>query len=106
MEVRLQLTTIDNNTLFLAIVHDITERKRAEQAQLQAQNQLEARVRQRTTELNTANEALIEEIAENRQANEALERVMRQNELILKSVGDGIFGVNREGEIIFYNLAD
>jgi PAS domain S-box-containing protein len=32
-----------------------------------------------------------------------LERLTRQNELILKSVGDGIFGVNLEGEITFYN---
>jgi len=103
VEVRLQLTSIDDSSLFLAIVQDITERKKAEQIQLQAQNELEDRVQQRTMELKNVNETLREEITEKKQAQWSLERLTRKNELILQSVGDGIFGVNLEGEITFYN---
>jgi PAS domain S-box-containing protein len=45
---------------FTAIVTDLTERKAAEQALRQANEQLEARVRQRTVELSQTNEALRE----------------------------------------------
>lgn len=103
VEVRLQLTSIDGSSLFLATVQDITERKKVEQVRLQAQSELEARVQERTTELKNVNETLREEITEKKQAQWSLERLTRQNELILKSVGDGIFGMNLEGKITFYN---
>ncbi len=217
VEVRLQLTAIDESSLFLAIVQDITERKEAEQVRLQAQNELEGRVQRRTMELKKVNETLrdseaqiraivenvvdgivtidedgaielfnptaekifgysaeevigknvsmlmpqpyqsehddymqryhetgeskilglkrevwgvrkdgsvfpmelavnefyigerraytgvVQDITEKKQAQWSLERLTRQNELILKSVGDGIFGMNLEGQITFYN---
>jgi PAS domain S-box-containing protein len=46
---------------------------------------------------------VVQDITEKKQAQLSLERLTRQNELILKSVGDGIFGVNLEGKITFYN---
>ena len=46
---------------------------------------------------------VVQDITEKKQVQWSLERMTRQNELILKSVGDGIFGVNLNGEITFYN---
>jgi protein-histidine pros-kinase len=46
---------------------------------------------------------VVQDITDKKQAQWSLERVTRQNELILKSVGDGILGVNLEGKVIFYN---
>ena len=45
------------------------------------------------------------DITERRQAEEALERLRLQNELILKSAGEGIFQLNLSGEVTFANPA-
>ncbi len=103
VEVRLQLTAIDGSSLFLAIVQDITERKKAEQVRLQAQNELEDRVQQRTVELKDVNEVLREEIAER----EVMERALRDNEAqiraIVENVVDGIVTIDEEGTIELFN---
>jgi PAS domain S-box-containing protein len=51
---------------------DITERKELERKILEARDELEARVKQRTQELEIANRILLREIAERRQVEEAL----------------------------------
>jgi two-component system nitrate/nitrite sensor histidine kinase NarX len=56
----------------LAMVADITERRRAEVALRQAHNELETRVQERTAALEAANRALQAEIAEREQAEEEL----------------------------------
>ena len=45
------------------------------------------------------------DITERQQAEEALERLRRQNELILNSAGEGIFQLNLSGEVTFVNPA-
>ncbi len=45
------------------------------------------------------------DITERRQAEETLERLRRQNELILNSAGEGIFQLNLSGEVTFVNPA-
>ncbi|HET9591190.1 MAG TPA: PAS domain S-box protein [Anaerolineales bacterium] len=55
-------------------LYDITERKQAEQALQELNQQLENRVRTRTARLQAANQALREEIAEREQAEELLRR--------------------------------
>jgi len=50
-------------------------------------------------------EAVKQELAERIEAQEALEQLSRQNELILNSVGEGIYGVDLQGNTTFVNPA-
>jgi diguanylate cyclase (GGDEF)-like protein/PAS domain S-box-containing protein len=57
----------DSSKGSIFIIEDISERRAAQEALLQARNQLELRVRERTTELALANALLQQEIEERRQ---------------------------------------
>lgn len=63
-----------------SIVRDITERKHAELAMREAQDELERRVEERTAELLRANEVLQSEIVERRR----VEKALRKSESMLK----------------------
>lgn len=103
VEVRLQLTAIDASSLFLAIVQDITERKKVEQVRLQAQSELEGRVQQRTIELKKVNETLREEIAERKGIVTALRDSEAQIRAIVENVVDGIVTIDEKGIIELFN---
>jgi len=81
------------------------EKKQAEEELEAYRNHLEELVEERTAELTRTNEQLKWEITERKQAEEALEWLSRQNELILISAGEGIFGIDQQGEHIFVNPA-
>ena len=73
---------------------------------------LEARVLQRTTELQQLNENLKQEIKERertlkelQQARDSLKHLSHKNELILNSAGEGIYGLDPEGKTVFVNPA-
>jgi len=84
---------------------EITERKRAEDELLRARDELERRVEERTVDLQAVNEKLRREVAERDQAEHALEQLRRQNELILNSAGEGIYGLDLQGRTTFVNPA-
>jgi len=70
--------------LFIGVLRDITERKRAEQAVAAAKAELQQRVQERTSEL---------------------ELLSRQNEQILNSASEGIIGLDGNNIITFVNPA-
>ena len=82
-------------------------------AQIRALNtELEGRVSQRTFELQQANADLKQEIAEREKTlqqlhltKDSLKRLSHQNELILQSAGEGIYGIDLQGHITFVNSA-
>ncbi|MBE9061592.1 ATP-binding protein [cf. Phormidesmis sp. LEGE 11477] len=73
---------------------------------------LEQRVSQRTAELQETNRHLTQEIVEReralaalQEARDSLTRLSHQNELILKSAGEGIYGIDPKGNVVFSNPA-
>ena len=66
---------------------------------------LEQRVQERTEELQQTNQRLVREISDRLRTRADLERVSHQNELILNSAGEGIYGLNLDGITTFVNPA-
>jgi PAS domain S-box-containing protein len=89
----------------VVLAHDITARLQAERSLRSLNDTLEQRVAIRTAELAQANKALHTEVLERRQAEIALEQLRQQNELVLNSADEGIFGVDLQGKATFVNPA-
>lgn len=89
----------------LSISRDITQRKQAEEALRASKDELEMRVVERTAELIKVNQQLQLQLDERKRAESALERLSRQNQLILNSVGEGLCGLDLQGRITFVNPA-
>ena len=85
------------------ISRNVTERKRAEEALLRAHEELELRVRERTAELQNANQALQAEITERKW----VERTLRESETRLREIIDlvphMIFAKDMEGRFLLAN---
>ncbi len=84
---------------------EIQERKQIEKKLQEAHDQLEQRVQERTAELSATNQQLKTEINERKLVEAALERLSRQTQLILECAGEGIFGLNLEGDTLLVNPA-
>jgi PAS domain S-box-containing protein len=84
---------------------EIARRERAETELRKAHDVLDQRVRERTAELQAANERLHAEIREREQAEAAIKGLSRQNALLLESAGEGIVGLDGECRVTFANPA-
>lgn len=74
---------------------DLAARRRAAQLLQQTNEQLEARVRERTAELQATNRRLATQNLEERWAKQAIEHQNRYNLLIIDSISDAVFVVTR-----------
>jgi PAS domain S-box-containing protein len=83
MDLSISEVVVGGRRMFTGLVHDVTERKRAEEALRRSQEELEIRVRQRTAELARANEELS-------QAKEAAEAASRAKSLFLANMSHEI----------------
>ena len=68
-------------------------------------DELEQRVEKRTRDLASTNAELEEEIKERINAQKKLVRLSEENRLLLDCVGEGIFGIDVDGKLMFVNPA-
>lgn len=85
------------------VAHDITERKKAEDALRKANEELETRITERTIELIQLNLDLSIEINERKQAEKALLESEKRNRTIIETTIEGICILDAEGKTVFIN---
>jgi sigma-54 dependent transcriptional regulator, acetoin dehydrogenase operon transcriptional activator AcoR len=95
----------DGRVNSVAVVVDISDRKRAEEALQKAHDELEIRVLERTAELAEANERLKREIAERARTQEALKKSEERLRTIFETAKDCIFIKDRNLRYALVNPA-
>ena len=106
LDILLSSKAIDPSDISAGVVFtalDITDRKRGEQALQRYQDELEQRVRERTSELMVANQALILEIEDRNRADKALRDSERRLSDIISFLPDATFVIDRDGKVIAWN---
>ena len=105
-DARLAVTTRDEigalaetfNQMASTLQTEITQRAQAQESLRIANQELEQRVQERTTQL-------MAEIADRTQAQKELHQLHRRQELVLNAVGEGIHALDCRGRIVFENPA-
>jgi PAS domain S-box-containing protein len=90
-------------TCLLGVTRDITQRRRAEEALRETQEELEQRVRERTFELTGTNVALQAEIAERSRAAEALREAYAEIRDLYDKAPCGYHSLNKDGLYVAIN---
>ncbi|WP_424359087.1 PAS domain S-box protein [Methanocella sp. MCL-LM] len=83
------------------ILSDITERKKAEEALLRERSELEIRVRERTAELEKANEKLLAEIGQRIRSEQALRESEEKYRNLVESINDVSWEIDSVGRFTY-----
>ena len=105
IDIRLQLSRTETCPQFVAIVQDITDRKKVEDLFSRAPQELDKKVHERTSELMEINNDLQKKIGEQQRAIEALGVSEHRLIGIMNNVVDGIITIDEEGTIHSFNRA-
>ncbi|QTA89550.1 PAS domain S-box protein [Desulfonema magnum] len=100
-EVNATLFDFRGQTSALSVVRDISERKKHEAELKRYQNQLEKKVKKRTSELTQAIDQLQKEIAERRDMEKALKASEKKYSMLVKNSPDIIYLLDAEGNFVF-----
>ncbi len=103
VDIRLQLSRVESRPQFVAIVQDITDRKKVKNFFNKVYHDLEKQVQERTSSLTKSNRDLQIEIDEQKKALEVLETSERRLIEIMNNVVDGIITIDEEGTIHSFN---
>lgn len=90
---------------FVALAMESAERRRAQQALLKANEELEIRVEERTSALKEANHQLVGEIRERKRSEEALRQAEEKYRQIFENAVEGIFQTSVDGRYLSANPA-
>jgi len=101
VEVNWKVLSEDNVvTLVMGVSRDVTDRKRAQEALRRARDELEMRVKERTADLQKANELLKKQIEERIRAEEKLKESEEKYRGLFENSGEAVFIVDTESGII------
>ncbi|MFH1035463.1 MAG: PAS domain S-box protein [Pseudomonadota bacterium] len=98
-----EMIQVGGETCVLAVIRDVTERKRAEAELDSYRHHLEELVGERTSELSQANRELQHEIAERRRTEDALRQSRADLQAIFDSLQDFLYVLDDQGRIVAVN---
>ncbi len=105
VDIRLQLSRTETRPQFVAIVQDISDRKKLKNLLGTAHQDVDKQVHERTLDLTISNKELQIEINEQKQALEAFEANEHYLIKIMDNVADGLITIDEEGIIHSFNRA-
>ncbi len=98
------INTMEAEPIIEGLIEDITERKLAQEALKQRQEELEIRVVERTQELRQTNEQLLKEMRSRGQAQESVRESEQRYRQLVELCPDAIF-IHCDGKFVFINSA-
>ncbi len=93
----------DGDRRVLVISRDVSDRVNTEQQLIDARNELDARVQQRTSELAEANAKLLTEISERETAEQQLRSSEERLRRVVENAPDVVLTLDHDGRIMFIN---